>query len=177
MKWRGTVDSLVQGELICPLCIMHHYDRPFNSWIQNSSSNTLTVPVWWECLILLKPTFELLQSYYSQMCLTGKLGNYDKWFSMVFHTKSPAYGWFNRFSSLTFNFWQRGRISEKEDTNIFRGAFSPIVLFISTLCERRRSSQRSCQYLSSWLEGLVRLWSLPWETHSDRDVSLWRRWI
>lgn len=48
--------------------------------------------------------------------------------------------------------------------DIFRGAFSPTV-FPATV--KKKSSQRSGQYLSTLLDGLVMFWSLPWETQIE----------
>lgn len=49
LEWRGMVDILKSRmPALCPLYIIHHTDRPFHSWIQNSSlettSNTLGCP-------------------------------------------------------------------------------------------------------------------------------------
>ncbi len=48
----------------------------------------------------------------------------------------------NSFSGLTFTDWQRGRIRFKWKTpKFFRGAFSPTVLLIYSLCEKKVKSK------------------------------------
>lgn len=47
-----------------------------------------------------------------------------------------------------------------EDTKVFRGTFSPTVLLISSLCERKVKSKVR-PVLVFFVEGLDILWSLP----------------
>lgn len=190
-KIKGIVDALqVQNKALCSRCIIHHSDRLFHSWIQNSSSettsNTLSCPhlVRMSLPSLLNTTFKLLPTN----CIAKSVQRGKLW-QMIFCVL-PFFAWnlkiFQQrviqhysFSGLTFTQWQRGRIRVKWKTLTFLEVHFPQVclLLISSICERRRSSQRSGQYLSSSLEGLVMFWSLPWETHLDWDVSLCLWWI
>ena len=95
LKWWGMVDVLRSGvPALCPLYIVHHPDRPFHSWIQNSdretTSNTLGCPRLVRTSLPARWTPRLNFCRLAAEPSLSDGGNYDKWFflfSPFFHLK------------------------------------------------------------------------------------------
>lgn len=87
VEWRGIADVLSKCGMpaLCPLCIIHHTDRPFHSWIQNSGRETTSNAL--GCPRLVRTSLPARWTPRFNFCrLAARAksvrpgGNYDKWF-------------------------------------------------------------------------------------------------